>query len=171
MHQSKDYIKRNLRLSRAQKCIPLVGAISTLTCAGPQTTPTHVRQYRAENGILGKSGVPFAMVQCLHQSNDYMKRTLGLWRAQKCISLVGAISALTCAGVQTATRTEYWENPTVPFAMVQCLHQSSDYIKKKLVLWRAQKCIPLIGAISVVTCAGPQTTQTHVRQYRADNRI
>ena len=98
MHQSNDYIKRNLRLSRAQKCIPLVGAISTLTCAGPQTTPTHVRQYRAENGILGKSGVPFAMVQCLHQSNDYMKRTLGLWRAQKCISLVGAISPLTCAG-------------------------------------------------------------------------
>ena len=64
-------------------------------------TPTHVRQYRVEYGILVKSGVPFAMVQCLHQSNDYIKRKLGLWRAQRCIPIVGAISALTCAGPQT----------------------------------------------------------------------
>ena len=34
----------------------LLGAISALTYAYPQTTPTHVRQYRAENGMFGKSG-------------------------------------------------------------------------------------------------------------------
>ena len=98
LHQSIEYMKRKLELWRAQKSVPLVGAISALTSADPQVTPTHVRQYRAENGILGKSGLPFAMVQCLHQSNDYIKRKLGLWRAQKCVPLVGAISALTCAG-------------------------------------------------------------------------
>ena len=51
---------------------------------------------------------------------------------------------------------------------MQCLHQSNDYIKMKLGLWRVQKCIPFIGAISAVTCAGPQTTPTHVRQYLAE---
>ena len=59
MHQSNHYIKRKLGLWRAQKCIPPVGARSALTSADPQNTPTHVRQYRAENGILWKSGVTF----------------------------------------------------------------------------------------------------------------
>ena len=53
------YIKRKLGLWTPQKCIPFVGAISALTCAGPQTTPTLGRQYRDENGILGKSGATF----------------------------------------------------------------------------------------------------------------
>ena len=57
--QSNDYIKRKLGLWRVLKCIPLVGAISGLTYADPQTTPTHVRQYRAESGILVKSGATF----------------------------------------------------------------------------------------------------------------
>ena len=83
---------------------------------GPQTTPTHVRQYRAENGILGKSGATF------HH---------------------GAV-----------------------FAPKQRL-----YLKRKLGLWRAKKCIPLVGAISGLTCAGPQTTLTHVRQFSAENGI
>ena len=68
-------------------------------------------------------------------------------------------------------RTEYWGNPGLPFAMVQCLHQSKDYIKRKLGLWKAQKCIPLFGAISSLTCAGQQTTPSHVRQCRAENEI
>ena len=53
--------------------------------------------------------------------------------------------------------------------MVQCLHQSNVYIKRKLGLWRAEKCIPLVGAESVPTCAGPQTTSSRVRWYRAEN--
>ena len=39
--------------------MPLVGEISALTCANPQTTPTYVRQYTDENEILGKSGTTF----------------------------------------------------------------------------------------------------------------
>ena len=71
----------------------------------------------------------------------------------------------------TGPRTEYWGNPVLPFTMVQCLHQSKDYIKRKLEVWRAQKCISLISARSALTCTGPQTTPTHVRQYRAENGI
>ena len=71
----------------------------------------------------------------------------------------------------TGPRTIYWGNPGLPFAMVQCLHQSNDYIKRKLKQWKAQKCIPLVDAISALTCTGPQTTPTHVRQYRDENGI
>ena len=81
LQQSKDYVIRKLGLWIALKCIPLVGAISALNYAGPQTTPTHVRQYRAENRILGKSGATFRHVQCLHQRKDCIKRKLRLWRA------------------------------------------------------------------------------------------
>ena len=34
--------------------------------------------------ICGKSGLPFAQVPCLHQSNLHMKRKLREWRTQKC---------------------------------------------------------------------------------------
>ena len=71
----------------------------------------------------------------------------------------------------TGPRTEYWGNPVLPFAMAQCLHQSKDYIKRKLEVWRAQKCISLIGGISALTCMGPQTTPSQVRQYTAENVI
>ena len=73
LHQCNDYIKRKLGLWRFQKCIPLVGAISAQSCAGPQNTPTHVKRYRAEYGILGKSGATirhgavFTLNQWLYQ--------------------------------------------------------------------------------------------------------
>ena len=59
LHQSNVYIKRKLRVWRVQKCIPLVGAQPSLTCAGLQTTTSHVSQYRAENGNFRKFGSPF----------------------------------------------------------------------------------------------------------------
>ena len=55
--------------------------------------------------------------------------------------------------------------------MVPCVHQSNVYIKRKLQLWRVQKSIPLVGAKMALTYAGRQTTQSHVSQYRAENRI
>ena len=73
LHQSNDYIKRKLQVWRIQKCIPLVGAKTALTCAGLQTTPSDETQYRAENGNLKKSrstfrhGTVFAPKQCLNQ--------------------------------------------------------------------------------------------------------
>ena len=90
LHQSNDYIKRKLGLWRAQKCIPLVGAISALTCAGPQTTPTHVRQYRAEYGILGKSGATirhgavFSAKQSLHQKEARVMKSPKMYSSNRC---------------------------------------------------------------------------------------
>ena len=42
-----------------------------------------------------------------------------------------------------------------PISMVPCLHQGNVYIKRKLRVWRDQKCIPLFGAIIPLACAGP----------------
>ena len=54
-------------------------------------------------------------------------------------------------------------------AMVPCLHQGNIYNKRKLRVWRDQKCIPLVGAIIPLTCAGRQNTPSRGRQYRAQN--
>ena len=50
--------------------------------------------------------------------------------------------------------------------MVPRLHQCNGYIKRKLRVWRVQKCIALVGADTVLTSAGPQTTPCHGEQYR-----
>ena len=55
-HQGNVYTKRKLRVWRDQKCIPLVGAITTLTCVGRHNTPSRGRQYRAQNGKFGRLG-------------------------------------------------------------------------------------------------------------------
>ena len=61
----------------AQKSIPLVGAKSALTCAGPQTTSSNGREYKAENGNLEKSGATFchgavfAPKQYLYQKEEF----------------------------------------------------------------------------------------------------
>ena len=53
--------------------------------------------------------------------------------------------------------------------MVPCLHHSNVYIKRKLQVWRVQKCFPLVGAKTALTCARLQTTLSHVTQYWAEN--
>ena len=98
LHQSNVYIKRKLRVWRVQKWIPLVCAKTTLTCVGPQTTPSDVMRYRSENG---NSGLLFAVIPCLHQSNVFISRKIRIWSVQKCISLVGAKTAPICVGLQT----------------------------------------------------------------------
>ena len=57
-----------------------------------------------------------------------------------------------------------------PITMVLCLHQGNMYIKRQLRVWRAQKCIPQVGAVTALTCAGWQTTLSHGRRCRAENR-
>ena len=52
-----------------------------------------------------------------------------------------------------------------------CLHQSNVYIKGKLWVWRAQKCHFLVGAKTVLTSMGLQTTLFHAALCRADNGI
>ena len=101
LHQGNIYIKRKLRVWRAQKCISLVGANSPLTCVGGQSTVCQGRQYRGGTETCVNWGGPIAMVTCLHQVNIYIKRKLRVWRAQMCISPVGAKSPLTCVGRQS----------------------------------------------------------------------
>ena len=84
-----------------------------LTCAGLQTTPSQVSQYKAENGNLRKSRSTFS-------------------------------------------------HGTV-FAPKQCLYQ------QKVLVWRVQKCLPLVGAKTSLTCVGLQMTPSHLSQYRAEN--
>ena len=73
LHQGNIYNNRKLRVWRDQKCIPLVGAITPLTCVGCQNTPSRRRQYRAQNGKLGKfgrkygNGTVFALRKYLYQ--------------------------------------------------------------------------------------------------------
>ena len=56
LHQGNIYNKWKLQVWRDHKCIPLVGAITPLTSAGRQNTPSRRRQYRAQNGNFGKLG-------------------------------------------------------------------------------------------------------------------
>ena len=56
LHQTNGYIKRNLGEWRAQKCNAIVGSDTVLTSEGPQTTPFHGGQHRAENGNMRNFG-------------------------------------------------------------------------------------------------------------------
>ena len=56
LHQSNDNIERRLRKCRGEKSNAVVGAETVLSSAGPQTTPFHGGQYRAENGNMRKFG-------------------------------------------------------------------------------------------------------------------
>ena len=105
LHQGNIYTKRKRRVWRDQKCIPLVGAITPLNCAGCHNTPSRGRQYRAQNGKFGKLGRTYG----LNQGNIYIKRKLRVWRDQKCIPLIGAITPLNCAGRHN-TPSQGWQN-------------------------------------------------------------
>ena len=54
--------------------------------------------------------------------------------------------------------------------MVPCFHQGNIYTKRKLRVWRDQKCIPLVGAITPLNCAGRHNTLSREKQYRAQYR-
>ena len=71
--------------------------------------------------------------------------------------------------ISIGTRMEICVNSGLPIAMVPCLYQSNVYVKMKLMVWRAQKCISLVGAKTTPTCTGLQTTVVHGGQYRAEN--
>ena len=60
-------------------------------------------------------------------------------------------------------------NCDAPISMVPCLHQGNIYIKRKLRVWRDQKYIPLVGAITLLNCAGRQNTPSRRRLYSAQN--
>ena len=66
-------------------------------------------------------------------------------------------------------RTESLVNWDRPMAMVPCLHQENIYTKRKLWVWRDQKCSPLVGAITPLIRAGRHSTLSRGREYRAQN--
>ena len=72
-------------------------------------------------------------------------------------------------GVSIGSGMEICENSGLPIPMVPRLHQSNGYIKRKLGEWRAQKSNAIVGANTVLTSAGPQTTPFHEGQHRAMN--
>ena len=101
MYQGNIYIQRKLRVWREQKCIPVVGGETPLTCAGRQTTCLMGDGIRPRAETCVNWVGPIAMVPCLHQGNVYIKTKQWVCRAQKCIPLVGAETPFICAGRQT----------------------------------------------------------------------
>ena len=45
-----------------------------------------------------------------------------------------------------------------PITMVPGFHQGNIYTKRKLMIWRDKKCIRLVGAKTILPCAGRQNT-------------
>ena len=88
---------------------------------------------------------------------------------QKALLPVRAVKLprLKGVGIESATETcVYWGGP---IAMVPCLHQGNIYIQRKLRVWKAQKCMSLLGAKSPLTCVGRQTTPSQMSRYRVGN--
>ena len=82
---------------------------------------------------------------------------------------MGAVIILRLEGGSIGPRTECLVNWDGPVAMVPCLYQGNIYTKRKLRVWRDQKCIPLVGAITLLNCGGRHNTPSRGRQYRAQN--
>ena len=80
-----------------------------------------------------------------------------------------AVIILRLEGGSIGPRTESLVNWDGPMAMVPCLHQGNIYTKRKLRVWRDQKCIPFVGKITPLNCEGRQSTPSRGRQYRAQN--
>ena len=122
------------------------------------------------------SDLPIPMVPRLHQSNGYIKKKLRVRRPQKCNPLVGAENIpvrehkLPCFKWDSkGPRMEICEISGKPIPIVLHLHQSNGYIKRKLRVWRAQKCNAPVSAETVLTIVGQQSTLFLGGQYRAKN--
>ena len=72
-------------------------------------------------------------------------------------------------GGSIGPRVEICEKFDLPLSMIQRLHQSVGYIKRKVRAWRVQKCIALVGADTVLTRVESENTPFHGGQYRAQN--
>ena len=72
-------------------------------------------------------------------------------------------------GARVGVMMEKREIPCTPICMVQRFHQSNGYIKGKLRVWRAQKCIALVGAENPLTSSVPKNTPLYGWRYRIEN--
>ena len=109
---------------------------------------------------------PMARVPHLHQGNIYTKRKLRVWRERKCIPLVGAITPHNCAGRHnTPSRGRQNRAQNVKFGKMGRTYGHATVF----TVWKDQKCIPLVGVITPLTCAGRHNIPSRGRQYRAEN--
>ena len=86
---------------------------------------------------------------------------------QKPYLSVRAVKLPHLEGGGIGSRTESCVKWGGPIAMIPCLHQGNIYTKRKLRVWRNQKCIPLVGVKIPLNCAGRQTTPSRLMRYRA----
>ena len=138
LHQGNIYAKRKLRAWRDQKCIPLVGAITPLTCAGRQSTPSRRRWYRAQNGKLRKlghtnrHGTVLAPTKYLCEKEGTGMERPEIYSASRCNNptyLCGAVQVPHLEGGGIEPRTESCVNWDGPIAVVPCFHQGNIYKK------------------------------------------
>ena len=111
------------------------------------------------------SGLPFAIVPCLHKCNVHIKRKLRECRAQKCNPSFGAKAHFAVRVCKQHSFMQCRIGPTVqisrssglPFATVPSLHKCNVYIKRKLRECRAQKFNPCLGAKSPLRSTGQES--------------
>ena len=138
VHQGNIYIKRKLRIWRDQKCIPFVGGITAVNCAGRHNTPSRGRKYRAQYGKFGKlgrtygHGTVFAPRKYLYQKEAMGMEKIEMYSFSRCnnptylcgpskypVSREAVFGPLGSIG----PRTESLVNWDGTMAMVPCLHQ------------------------------------------------
>ena len=83
---------------------------------------------------------------------------------------VRAVKLPRLKGVGIGPRKETCINWGGPIAIVPHFHQGNIYIKRKIRVWRDQKCIPLVGANTALTYADRQTTPSQGSRYRPENK-
>ena len=84
LHQGNIYTKRKLRVWIDRMCMPLVGAITPHNCVGRQNTRCRGRQYRAQNGKLGKLGRTYGRGTVFAPRKYlYQKEAMGMERLEK----------------------------------------------------------------------------------------
>ena len=128
---------------------------------------------------------PMAMVPWFHQGNIYTKRKLWVWRDQKCIPLVSAITPLNCAGRHNTPsrgrqyRAQYGKLGKLGrtylhgtlFAPRKYLYQKEATGMETPEMYSVMdiiiSMIPLVGAITLLNCAGRHITPSRGRKYRA----
>ena len=87
---------------------------------------------------------------------------------KQCLPVQGR-KLLHFMGCSIGSNMEICETSGLPIGMVPCFHNRNVYIKRKLRVWRTQKCIALVCEKTPPTCVGLQTTPFHGWQYMKGN--
>ena len=177
LHQENIYTKRKLRIWIGQKCIPLIAAITPLTCADRQNTQSRVRLYMAQKGKFGKMGrtyghdTVFAPRKYLYQNEATGMERLEMYSDSRCNNPNLTVQAVIVPRLEGDSI-----GPGMKFGKLRRTYGHGTvfvprkYTKRKPRVWRNQKCNPLVGAITQRNCAGYEITPSRGRQYRAQNR-